>query len=130
MVINCPKCGSLSNVIKSGKLYGMQRYYCKSCKERYHRNPKKEILEQNKISAATLWEFGVSVKDLMSLFNKSKSVIYRWVNENKGLIGTQIAKEMNRFDMQRINSGSLSSDEHIFILHFNKREGVFKVGKL
>ncbi len=74
----CPKCQS-SNIIKSGRHHGRQRYRCKSCGFQFTRTDSRGRPASEKAMAITLYTMGLSLNSIARLFKVSTPAVLRWV---------------------------------------------------
>ncbi|WP_457550459.1 IS1/IS1595 family N-terminal zinc-binding domain-containing protein [Archaeoglobus sp.] len=77
----CPWCGS-GRVIRKGKPYGKQRFYCKNCGKFFSENPVKRrcYLNEYKIKVVKT-AIRIRISETRRIFGHSTSTIYQWMKE-------------------------------------------------
>jgi len=80
-MIRCPKCDQVHAINRSGKVHGVQRYYCKECQVHFTLKPasagKTESISPRKRSA--------TIADIAKALNISKSTVSRALHEHKDI---------------------------------------------
>lgn len=74
----CPKCQS-QQVIKSGKVKGVQRFRCKNCSFQFTRLTPRGRPAREKAMAVTLYTLGLSMNAIAKLFDVSTNAVLKWI---------------------------------------------------
>jgi DNA-binding LacI/PurR family transcriptional regulator len=90
-MIKCITCNEVSGIVKAGKQFYSQRYFCKYCKKHFTLRSKKKDKSNKKES--------ITIKDLAQITGVSISTISRALNESK-----EINKETRRIILEAAES--------------------------
>lgn len=74
----CPRCQS-QQVIKSGKVKGVQRFRCKSCSFQFTRLTPRGRPTEEKAMAISLYTLGLSMRAIAQLFGVSTTAVMKWI---------------------------------------------------
>lgn len=74
----CPSCGSEA-YHKSGKIWGRQRYKCKSCRHQFTRFERRGYPERMRELSVLLYVYGLSMNAIATLLGVSHQTTYRWI---------------------------------------------------
>ena len=76
----CPKCNA-SDVIKSGKVKGKQRFKCKSCSYQFTQLIPRGRPVSEKILALTLYIHGLSMNAIAKIIKVSTPAVFYWIRD-------------------------------------------------
>ena len=74
----CPRCQS-EQVIKSGKVKGIQRFRCKSCSYQFTRLTPRGRPAKEKAMAVSLYTLGLSMRAIGQLLHVSTTAVMKWI---------------------------------------------------
>ena len=80
MEIKCLKCGS-TEYVKNGKVFGWQRYKCKSCGYQYTKMGERGKPMNIWLTCHGLYVFGLSMRQIARVVGVSAQTISRWIKK-------------------------------------------------
>ena len=76
----CPKCKA-SEVVKNGKVKGIQRFKCKSCDFQFTRCTPRGYSPETKARAVELYNHGLSIRAAAKLQGVSRTSVLNWIKQ-------------------------------------------------
>jgi len=83
---NCPRCSSVS-IVKAGRVFGKQRYKCKSCNY-FFTVRTKGMPSETKRMAIHLYLEGLSVRHIARILDVSDVAVGKWLKPAKPLLSS------------------------------------------
>jgi len=80
MDIKCRKCGS-EEIIKNGKVFGLQRFKCKKCKYQFSKTAPAGKPLHIKLIAHGLFVAGLSMREIASIIGVTAQSVSRWIRK-------------------------------------------------
>lgn len=97
--MKCYKCGAMQ-IVKNGKVFGWQRYKCKSCGYQFTKTAPSGKPMHLKLLAHNLYTAGFSMRKIAHIIGITAQSVSRWINKwhtayETELGNTQIMYEVN-----------------------------------
>ena len=97
--MKCYKCGAMQ-IVKNGKVFGWQRYKCKSCGYQFTKTAPSGKPMHLKLLAHNLYAAGFSMRKIAHIIGITAQSVSRWINKwhtayETELGNTQIMYEVN-----------------------------------